>query len=74
MVDELGEELLEREDVAVPAAELREERAFRIDERWDQTRATTRSPQERQAAHRARVQAQRRGGGQPPGLVSTTSP
>jgi hypothetical protein len=72
MVDELGEELLEREDVAVPAAELREERAFRIDERWDQTRATTRSPQERRAAHRARVQAQRRGSGQPPGSVSTS--
>jgi hypothetical protein len=61
MVDELGEELLEREDEAVLAEELLDERATRIEERQERQRAKKQMQRDRRRAHQERLRARRRG-------------
>jgi hypothetical protein len=73
MVDELGEELLEREEEAVLAEELLDERATRIEERQERQRAKKQTQRDRRRAHQERLRARRRGV-QDEVTVSTTSP
>jgi hypothetical protein len=73
MVTQLGEELLDREEEAVIAADRLDERAALIEERKATKRDNKQDQKARRRAHRERVRARRRGV-QDEVTVSTTSP
>jgi len=61
MVTQLGEELLDREDEAVLAEDLLDERATQIEERQERQRAKKQKQRDRRRAHQERLRARRRG-------------
>jgi hypothetical protein len=73
MVAALGEELVDREEEAVLAEELLDQRTARIEERQERQRAKKQTQRDRRRAHQERLRARRRGV-QDEVTVSTTSP
>jgi hypothetical protein len=61
MVTQLGEELLDREEEAVIAEDLLDERATRIEERQERQRAKKQTQRDRRRDHQERLRARRRG-------------
>jgi hypothetical protein len=73
MVAALGEELVDREEEAVLAEELLDERTARIEERQERQRAKQQKQRARRRDHRAHVQARRRGRRDAVSVTTTSS-